>query len=603
MQYILNSLNILMILSYINMTIATENKTLSASKSRVESVVPAAMRSYDIEEIQEQSTSDSSFSEHINTTETYVSEFTDNGGLLNDTTSEFDNSTEESNNEVDDIHSSLNLAIIPTVAVFLFIVITCIKCCKLFRQYTRGSRKDDNFYAVIVIDDDKEYGHIDITSDSTSTACYDTVSSYTSFFKRSGNESTLSSIRTWHQDSIKSMSSTTSATATTKKNINGDIKPLASLSKTRTKVDETNGDHNVRISSTSSAETVSEQLTDSPAIRRNNRFRVSFVTETKASASGYRTPNGNMNHEKFKRSSLKKSPTATSYEATSQSSTSERTSKQAKMVDVGTQTNKSFRYSLRKSKAHVSESDIDEKLISRHSTNSFVLQSDEVQRKNSDSNILCTNSDKNKLPHVNHSSVSLEKDMKSLHSISIPGSSKYPFDTNVEVMNPCKQTKEPNEDLELDDDVFIEEMITDSTPHSYKNQHLDLSISSEPCNSAEEKSDENVSKGFKIQPEIFFCNHCNTRLCRNTVDTICDEGILQVSDINPVIRKMCQNCTLVNIYKQKVFCKTENDTTDELPKQNRSEFIEIHERPSSTISLESSGYAELSSSESYSSFS
>ncbi|XP_045171823.2 uncharacterized protein LOC123533910 [Mercenaria mercenaria] len=585
------------------MTIVTENSTLSTSESSVEGNVPAGMRSYDFGEIQGQGTSGSSFNENIHKTETYVSEFTTNGGLLNVTTSGFDNSTEESNSEVDDIHSSFNLAIIPTVAAFLFIVIICIKCCKWFRQYARGGSKDDKFYAVIVTDDDKQYGHIDITSDTTSTACYDTVSSYTSFLKRSGNESTLSSIRTWHQDSIKSMSNTTSATANTKKSINGEIKPLASLSKTSTKVDETNGDFNVRISSTSSAETVSEQLTDSPAIRRNNRFRVSFVTETKPSASEYRTPNGSINHEKFIRSSLKKSPTATSYETASQSSKSERISKQAKMIDVGTQTNKSFRYSLRKSKAHASESEIDERLLSRHSTYSLALQSDEGQRKDSDSNIMSTNSDKNKLPHVNHSSASLEKDMKSLHSTVIPEILKYPFDTNVEVIQHCKQTKEPNEDLELDDDVFIEEMITDSTPQSYKKQHLNSSISSEPYNSAKEKSEEKLFQGFKVQPEICFCSHCMTKICRNTVETICDEGILQVSDINPVVQIMCENCKLVNMYKQNVSCKTENNTTDEFPIQTRSEFIEIHERPSSTISLESSGYAELSSSESYSSFS
>ncbi|XP_053375050.1 uncharacterized protein LOC128547194 [Mercenaria mercenaria] len=600
MKYIFKILNLLIILFYINMTIADENGNFSSSESSIKVSVPMTLRSMSIAETeQKQNKSGYAVNEKLNKTEKPISALTENESLQDVLTSEFDNSTDESNDEVDDIHSSFNLAIIPAAAVFVFVVIICFKCCKWLRQYTRGGNKEENFYAVIVTDDYKEYGHIDITSESASTACYDTVSSYTSFLKRSGNESSLSSLRKWQKDSIKSKSGTSSPSKTAKKGAGDEsaIKQFNSVSSTGTKIDKTNGDFDVRLPSTSSAETVSEQLTDSPIFRRNNRFRVSFVTDAKPSASENKTPNGNIRHEKLMRSNLKKSSsTATSPEHSSLNITSERPPEETKMVDVGTQTNKSFRYSLRKTKGHVSDSDLDERLFCRLDTSTCIaLQSDKSKCENDGGNDLSENSDNSKADKcLKRSSVSLEEDRKNSLSTVIPKTSKYPFDTNVEVIHHCKQTKESNENLDLVDDVFIEELITDSTPHCYKNQLPDFSFSSEPCNSVEKRCDERLLEGLP-QPEIHLCSHCKTSICSNSDEPVCNEAKLQVSDKNHVIQTICEKCRLVHKDKENVSCETEKDNTEEVDVQKQSN-VKDSDRPSSTISQESSGYAELSSS-------
>ncbi|XP_053375047.1 uncharacterized protein LOC123535035 [Mercenaria mercenaria] len=531
MQYILNSL-ILVIFLYINMTIATENGISPTLKTNVEVATTTMVKLTDITEtVQEINTSSSLVYEHIHMTEISASEFTENKGLLNDTTEEFDNKTNESDYEVDDIHSSFNLAIIPTVAVFVFIVITCIKCCKWFQQYTRRDSKDDLFYAVVVTDDDKEHGHTDITLESASAACYDTV--YSSSLKYGGNGNVLSSIRTWLQDCIKSGGFKSSLHRIEQKNVNCEtyIKQVTSLRYTGNKTDETIDDLDVRFYSTSSAETVSEHLPDSPAIRHNNG--VSILTETIPITVNNKTPNGNINHEKLIRSKLKKSSTATSSKTTSTVSRLEGTHEETKMVDVGIQTNKSFMYSLSKSKGHAGNSDLGEKLSNRLSTSTSALQLEESQLIDDNMNTLSENSDKiEACKWENYSSISHGENRKSSNSTDFLEISKYPFDPKVEVIQYYKQTKET--DGELDDDVLKEDMRIDSEP---KNKTTAV----ETCNTVNKRSMDDSSAGL-TKSEIYLCSHCKTKSCRNIVDPVCDESRLLASDINPVIQRMCEKC-------------------------------------------------------------
>lgn len=549
---------------------------------------------------------------------------------LNVTIQDFDNSTEENENEADEIHSSFNLAIIPAVAVFVFIVIICIRCCKWFRHYTKGVNKDENYYAVIVTDENKDYGQIDILSESASTACYDTVSSYTSFLKRSGNDSTLNSIRALRQEGSRNDQSMTSNSGKDfmnrltrtdgKKNM--DVKSLNSS--TVEKKDEAIGSFDFRTSSTSSADTVSEQLTDSPALRRNNRFRVSFVTEkpsAKALAYESRISNSYGRNDRVMRSSLKKpSVRDVKYQDLSPSSICN-TGEKVTMVDVGTQTNKSFRYSLRKSKRHVSDSDVlHERTSLELNPDLLTVPTKECQTFDNDSVKLNKDIDTPTIMHVKHSSRSQEDNSKPFHSNSTSEITKYPLDTNVQIIhdhnkpgnnhnkqgtNHNKQgtnhnKQEAEEDIE--DDVFVAEDERHSGPHSDKDNKSGVNKIPVSCNSAKTCSQKQNSNERLNKMCIYSCVKCNPKSDQNVVKPFCDKTITPATKIDSVIQgnEPCETCELLHKDKHNDVYESENKETDNLLIDHKCRLTELDqqmdiERPPSSLSLESSGYAELSS--------
>lgn len=546
-----------------------------------------------------------------NVANTSSKDFTDNENLLNVTLSEYDNSTDETDNEVDEIHSSFNLAIIPAVAVFVFIVISCIKCCKWFRQYTRGDNKDENYYAVIVTDEDKDYGEVDILSESASTAYYDTVSSYTSFLKRSGNESTLNSIRTLRLDGSKydqnvtslpnngSMSRVPRSDVTKKSAADTDSKLINSCS--TKKKDAAYGTSDIRTSSTSSADTISEQLTDSPIIRRNNRFRVSFVTEkptAKPLTFENKVTNSNTKLDKAIRSSLKKTPTKEIrvQDVTPQSYSTNKAIERIKMVDVGTQTNKSFRYSLRKSKGHVSDSDIDDRLLAK-------LNFKKDESVNLHQSVVKRNTDKqaHTVLHARHSSLSQEEQhCEPLFSTIISEISKYPLDTNVQVINNQKAAKELDEEFE--DDVFVKEDEKSSPPYSDPKKPSFIKELPQTNSKVNSESTESINENRSVN-SVYICANCNPKTDEKRIEPFCDKSPSSVAKIEKVVPKYCKNCQILRKGKPRDSDDTVSTDLADVHLEEQCKFTlgdppECDERRASSLSLESSGYAELSSTES-----
>ena len=104
-----------------------------------------------------------------------------------------DNVTEHLNNvttvndegEDDDVNnaSRLNLAVIPVVAILVFLTGICLKGCSWFRQYSRGSKDTPGAYDIVEEGDD-DFDEIEMRTDSASTVYYDTVSSFCSFLRK-----------------------------------------------------------------------------------------------------------------------------------------------------------------------------------------------------------------------------------------------------------------------------------------------------------------------------------------------------------------------------------------------------------------------------------
>jgi hypothetical protein len=513
----------------------------------------------------------------------------------NNATSDFDNSTDSDDSDIDKIHSSFNLAIIPAAGVLVFIIIICFKCCKWFRQYTRADDKENNFYAVIVTEDDNE--HVDITSDTTSTVCYDTVSSNGSFLKRSGNESTFNSIRFWRQSSFKGEKVLSTPLGNVNKGSGSrqETVPATPPRNRRKKVNEQFVDHDFRIS-TSSAETISEQISDSPVIKRNNRFRVSFVTETKQSTADPLTteirqnPNSSFKQENPMRSSLKKSSPKMNTNETEFSfskDTPGHVPVKAKMVDVGTQTNKSFRYSLRKTKGHVSDTDLDERFFTGLGADNVSLKSKEIQRKDI-SNPSETNNTLRK--QTKHSSFPTTEERHSSLSTVIPEISNYPFDTNVTVIQNNGNTEGSVMDLELDDDVFEEDSCNDASLSAKILPNTEAF-----CESVKTKSDENLFEEC-FKSENISCSECKSNVNKDMNKSKCDtEANSLVTNIKSIrCNNLCNECK-VRYENILVSCEEKKEP---VCVQNPYKSTEINSRHSSTLSLESSGYAELSSNES-----
>ncbi|ESO96279.1 hypothetical protein LOTGIDRAFT_174897 [Lottia gigantea] len=97
--------------------------------------------------------------------------------------------------ELEATNVSTNLAILPVLAILIFLTCVCLKCCSWFRDSVKDRDEGDveNSGFIILNEGDNEYKDVEFRSDTNS--CYDTVSSYTSFIKRNNQYDTVTSIR------------------------------------------------------------------------------------------------------------------------------------------------------------------------------------------------------------------------------------------------------------------------------------------------------------------------------------------------------------------------------------------------------------------------
>lgn len=579
---------------------------------------------------------------------------------------DFKNTSETNETELNEGHTGFNLAIIPAVAVLVFVIILCLKCCTWFQRYTRGSNKEDTGYAVIVKDGDDEYDPIDILSESASTACYDTVSSYCSFLKRSGNESTLNSIRALRPTNLKDINSPNKDLwqRLMRRNANGDIENSPDELSVKTKQGKASA---LRMSSTSSEETTSEILVDSPFFKRNNRFRVSFVTESTGCQVSPTSDKSMIGHianknDRIIRPSVKK-PTLKSAQSGLEilMYEQEKKARSVVMVDKGTQTNKSFRYSLKKAKRHVSEGDANEKCLFQlrklpqncnkeklmeHSFDagyqSQQFGETSTERKSNNCKALSLDSivvhssmrdiaESNRTESINkHISVKYPLELDHVISINKHNSVKYPLELDVRLRN-NNNPKEPQEKSqvekqrdqtivgcnipvykhnrnlgnELDDEVFEGEKMPDVVCHT------NGIIVCDSCGNNQIKRNNGNIHYFhpsrsdgelhtlpnKISPNT---NDCNS--CVKHGDTFFNQGRITRTD-NTIILTHCDNCyqkkLLGNMTKS---CSKLPGVIDpaHLSLGSKGPTVCRREKRSSLNSLESSGYAELSSCESIS---
>ena len=176
--------------------------------------------------------------------------------------------------------TSLNLALIPLIAVVVLTVVGCLKCCQWFRRYTRGGRKDESYYAVIVEDGDED--HVDMPYN-------DTVSSYSSFIRRSNTEGLNTDVksqraefsdspRRWllnklgssRQDSVNSVHDLNEKQVIPSRRRDRSLNTTSSVSSVDTEV--------VELSVTESTH------------KKSKRFKVSFVSDTGESPVRTYTP-------------------------------------------------------------------------------------------------------------------------------------------------------------------------------------------------------------------------------------------------------------------------------------------------------------------------
>lgn len=502
--------------------------------------------------------------EHVYSTTARVNKATDSvendGTPLDVSVSQFDKGNEEADSEINNIQSSFNLAVIPAVAVLVFIVITCIKCCEWFRQYSRGGSNDENYYAVTIQDDEDD--PMDVISDST--AYYDTVSSYCSFLKRSGNDSTLNSIRALRQHDNRNVQgsppraiiSLIVRSDTTENNISeSEIKIEASERK--------GGKDESQVAYypiTSSADTPSDQLTDTPSdqltdtpnFRRSNKFRVSFVEHNPIKLSAIEHKHIN---DTIIRSSMKDSHCwEMNY---CDSSIQEfrclgRAMGKTVMVDVGTQTNKSFRYTLWNTKRHASDTDVEEKLT----FNAIPLI---VTRENQrDLQVSCDGSHVTQHPantHVPHSKLNTYNDDT---STSHTDHHRRSLETRVEITHQSGEVG-----IELDDDVFVENIAADAIAHNnvtscnsiarscdeYSKTNIENCMKSNSDNCIKSNSNSST-KTHNIedlntnmaQSALYQCSDCNTSITHDISNELNDK----VGDT--IISALCEKCTILRTH-------------------------------------------------------
>lgn len=535
--------------------------------------------------------------------------------------------TSSSVNETEPVadHSGFNLAIIPVLAVFFFLIIFCLKCCSWFRSYTRGNDKNDTTYAVIVENGDEEYDPIDIMSESASTAFYDTISSFSSFLKRSGNDNTISSIRSLGPSSQKDLQSPNKELwrrlmrADLLRNIKNQSERSPEDGEGKCVKSNTVEGNAFRMSSTSSEETTSELLPDSPVFKRNNRFRVSFVTEKPGSKS-VNTSNqtvGNNNISKADtssqnnviKSSIKSSPNSVSADK------QDITKPKVDMIDKGTQTRKSFRYSLKKVKRHKSESDANDRTVAQIHHNFQQSHSCDLGYHSEHACDKCVDTKTRTLSFdhsVIHSSLKNLCEKQQQSEVKQENkTSKYPVELNVK----SKLCGSEN-GLQSNVDGFGD--------NGHKTEASCLSSENGRFNEEDEVFEtEKPPSGMQYRNNIKLCDSCQ---CNKLKSNHAKVGCLQMSKSEGDIYRsqkqqysatyVCASCRQ-NVENSTDKKHLNNAITKHCGSYNRLDPKEsgtkcktcktaiIHgnsprtkDKLSSIISLESSGYAELSSSES-----
>ncbi|XP_052801942.1 uncharacterized protein LOC128232438 [Mya arenaria] len=526
-------------------------------------------------------------------------------------------------NDRTDFHSSFNLAIIPAMAAVVFSVAVCLKCCQWFRRYTRGGdgSKEATTYAVIVEDGDQDYGHIDMLSETTSTH-YDTVSSFASFLKRGTNDATISSFRSLKSDSDKRsprkwlLSKLNHSTHTSNQcDLEMSDSSLSVPSNRRSLLKQ-----NVhRPCSTSSDDTETDPLNSSDAsiLRKNNRFRVSFVTDYTQTSTNSPTGSPRYIRSPGLNGPAKRPLSTIKSDSGGAIEDNKRTLDFPQMVSVGTQTNKSFRYSLKRAqRRHCSESGVDP-------TQSPPLKSDLTKKKERNDNSALTNT---KCRDISiRGFAANRRDGQGLHdspnTVASDTQTHYPIEPNIVI------SSENNESCKTDltDDVFVTEGDTDAFEISTQatcrpNTIVEDETARPPSESATTQTDceqkvTNIAYNVKIPKSVsdpygLRLNHCSCNVVEplksDSSAVTCVEKTRSNSNSKKYAFKMetgnNDNTTFQTNETKceciKHICKQCGETLPRIKAQSESPKVRRHNsnrsdtRTFSMTSLESSGYAE-----------
>ncbi|KAL3857106.1 hypothetical protein ACJMK2_011801 [Sinanodonta woodiana] len=246
----------------------------------------------------------------INRTQ-FVTNFTSTINISNNITPEYaytkspnDTEADEKGKYLDGHNSSLNLAIIPCIAIIIVVIALCMVCHKWFVRYLRkGTKEVSGGSYIIVEEDDDDFNKVEITSDSASSAYYDTVSSFCSYLRKNVYDSMTSnrSIKfdSQQHDTVCSEPSFHQTIQSIDKESQGDTSNTENSGTQRSRI-TSYSELDADVSSKSSddfkdskplpsrepsteLESVDDEIenmpNDSKTQRRMQRFKVSFVTE------------------------------------------------------------------------------------------------------------------------------------------------------------------------------------------------------------------------------------------------------------------------------------------------------------------------------------
>lgn len=397
-------------------------------------------------------------------------------------------------------HSGFNLALIPVAAAVIFTIAGCLKCCQWFRRYTRGGSKDESYYAVIVEDGDD--GHVDMA--------FDTVSSYSSFLRRSENANVNS------VTPIKSLKSETAAEFTdspkrwlfSKFGYNraiggkrecgrlgdgGEI-PLRKTHRTR--------HHTTSISSEETEVDLSSS--DASVFKKHNSFKVSFVIDS------YTSKVENMPSDKSSKPSDK---------AVRQPEVQARAlpREKAQMVTVATQTNKTFRQTMKQIQVRrLHDSNIEKEYVSP--AKARLLDSTDGYR--SESSTKCRLQDTQSVQCVQHCTQT--EQVGSVYSSSLPEAHTVPFPSGCKIRGISESSPFTSvfTEAEFSDDVF--DSVADVTPASLRarcacnhNANVELNSSFTSDTAAENIKKNSFHCGMNSVAECPPAAACETHIVQN----------------------------------------------------------------------------------------
>ncbi|KAK3599076.1 hypothetical protein CHS0354_024402 [Potamilus streckersoni] len=282
------------------------------------------------------------------TTKQFSTNFTSTINISNNTTPDYvytkssnDTEADEKGKYPDGQNSSLNLAIIPCIAIIIIVIALCMVCHKLFVRYLRkGTKEVSGSSYIIVEEDDDDFNKVEITSDSASSSYYDTVSSFCSYLRKSVYDSMTSSrsikFNSQQHDTVCFKPSFQQTLHSIDKDSQGDINNTENIGPQRKRI-TSYSEFDADVSSKSSddfkdskpfpsrdASTELDSLddenenmpNDSKTQRRMQRFKVSFVTEDEMRSLCSKQSKG-VTVYNHKQSILKPASTETHYNAVS----------------------------------------------------------------------------------------------------------------------------------------------------------------------------------------------------------------------------------------------------------------------------------------------